>query len=278
MANDRPSLVPVVRSGGTPPVQLALDSGCFNNRPYAECSAVDFGFCQTQSFWWRKLVRSASPPGFNQNALVNLPFKLSPSSSSRLVHPPHRSERNPRRNFKNPKTVVTQLWDITCCEAERELGPLFRHLGVRESGSGRRDPRGYSDHGSPFEVSRSGTRALAVPIGHVDGVAQEGLVDWRRVEPQINGHHARKIHTLEKIRTKTHHCSSNRGVVRFYNRRGGAVDQGRQAGGEDDADKLATLSVERSNALAEPAGSRRVFNDKKAPGAELPGLCGPTIQ
>jgi hypothetical protein len=46
----------------------------------------------------------------------------------------------------------------------------------------------------------------------------------------------------------------SRAVVRFYNKRGhgGAMDQRRKAGSEDDADQLSTVPVERGAAVADP--------------------------
>ena len=48
--------------------------------------------------------------------------------------------------------------------------------------------------------------------------------------------------------------TDSRAVVRFYNKRGtaGAVDQGRQASGEDDAAELPSVPVQRGAAVAEP--------------------------
>ena len=62
MANgDRPSPMPMVRSGGTRPVRLMLDSGCFKRGSSEESFTVGSGFHQAESIWWDRMVRSGSP-------------------------------------------------------------------------------------------------------------------------------------------------------------------------------------------------------------------------
>ena len=61
MANgDRPSPMPMVRSGGTRPVRLMLDSGCFKKRSWKKCFTVGCGFHPTQFIWWERMVRCGS--------------------------------------------------------------------------------------------------------------------------------------------------------------------------------------------------------------------------